>query len=125
MGSDPISARANYLWIRHAHYRITLRSWLRGLDKALIAIASALTFILTAMVAMVIYGMAQALALLLDATTSLWHRIEVIAAWQVISFRAGARIARGRAHAEGAALFRFAAYLRRLCGCAPTWRSRC
>jgi hypothetical protein len=77
---------ANYLDIRHSHFRITLRGWLKGLDKALIAIASALTFILTAMVAMVIYGMAQALALLLDASTSLWHRIEVISAWQVISF---------------------------------------
>ncbi len=77
---------ANYLGIRHSHFRITLRGWLKGLDKALIAIASALTFILTAMVAMFIYGMAQALALLLDATTSHWHRFEVIAAWQVISF---------------------------------------
>ena len=77
---------ANYLVIRHAHFRITLRGWLKGLDKALIAIASALTFILTAMVAMVIYGMAQALALLLDASTSHWHRIEVIAAWQIITF---------------------------------------
>lgn len=77
---------ANYLWIRHSHYRITLRGWLKGLDKALIAIASALTFILTAMVAMVIYGMAQALVLLLDPTTGHWHRIEVIAAWQLISF---------------------------------------
>ncbi len=77
---------ANYLWIRHAHYRITLRSWLKGLDKALVAIASALTFILTAMVAMVIYGMAQALVLLLDSGTSYWNRIEVICAWQVISF---------------------------------------
>jgi hypothetical protein len=77
---------ANYLGIRHAHFRITLRGWLKGLDKALIAIASALTFILTAMVAMVIYGMAQALALLLDASTSHWHRIEVIAAWQIITF---------------------------------------
>ena len=43
---------ANYLSIRHAHFRITLRDWLKGLDKALVAIASALTFILTAMVAM-------------------------------------------------------------------------
>jgi len=55
MGSDPVAGRTNYLGIRHSHFRITLRDWLRGLDKALIAIASALTFILTAMVAMVIH----------------------------------------------------------------------
>jgi hypothetical protein len=69
---------ANYLGIRHSHYRITLRGWLRGLDKALIAIASALTFILTAM--------AQALLLLFDASASLTQRIAVIAAWQGLSF---------------------------------------
>jgi len=77
---------ANYLGIRHSHFRITLRDWLRGLDKALIAIASALTFILTAMVAMVIFGMAQALALLVDPATRLAHRVEVIVAWQGLAF---------------------------------------
>ena len=77
---------ANYLGIRHAHFRITLRDWLRGLDKALIAIASALTVILTARVAMVIYGMAQALLLLPDPGADYWQRIEVIAAWQALSF---------------------------------------
>lgn len=77
---------ANYLGIRHSHFRITLRDWFRGLDKALIAIASALTFILTAMVAMVIFGMAQALLMLLDPATSLAHRVEVIGAWQCLSF---------------------------------------
>src|SRR4051812_3966872 len=77
---------ANYLGIRHSHFRITLRNWLRGLDKALIAIASALTFILTAMVAMVVFGMAQALLLLLEPTTSPAHRLEVIAAWQCLSW---------------------------------------
>ena len=66
---------ANYLDIRHSHYRITLRGWLKGLDKALIAIASTLTFILTAMVAMAVYGMAQALLLLLDPSASRAHRI--------------------------------------------------
>src|ERR1044072_7408499 len=84
--SAPISGTANYLGIRHAHFRITLRDWLRGLDKALIAIASALTFILTAMVAMVIFGMAQALALLVDPATRLAHRVEVIVAWQLVAF---------------------------------------
>jgi hypothetical protein len=77
---------ANYLGIRHSHFRITLRDWFRGLDKALIAIASALTFILTAMVAMVIFGMAQALLMLLNPASSLSHRIEVIGAWQCLSF---------------------------------------
>ena len=77
MGSDPVSGRTNYLGIRHSHFRTTLRDWLRGLDKALIAIASALTFILTAMVAMVIFGMAQALLLLLDPATSAAHLLFV------------------------------------------------
>lgn len=86
MGSDPISpGAAIYLGIRHSHFRITLRDWLRGLDKALIAIASALTFILTALVAMLIFGMAQALLLLLDPATGLAHRVEVIGAWQCLS----------------------------------------
>jgi hypothetical protein len=86
MGSDPISPRANYLWIRHSHYRITLRGWLKGLDKALIAIASALTFMLTAMVAMAIIGMAQTLLLLFDSSASPTQRMAVIAAWQGLSF---------------------------------------
>jgi len=77
---------ANYLGIRHSHFRITLRGWLRGLDKALIAIASALTFILTAMVAMLVFGMAQALLMLLDPATSAAHRVEIIGAWQCLSF---------------------------------------
>src|SRR5215510_14591208 len=76
---------ANYLGIRHSHFRITLRGWLRGLDKALIAIASALTFILTAMIAMAVVGMAQGLVLLSDSTASAAQRIAVIAAWQAIS----------------------------------------
>lgn len=75
----------NYFRIRNAHFRITLREWLRGLDKALIAIAAALTFILTALVAMVIFGMAQALVLLTDPATSITHRVAVIGAWQCLS----------------------------------------
>ncbi|HET9861962.1 MAG TPA: DUF6136 family protein [Steroidobacteraceae bacterium] len=77
---------SNYLAIRHAHFRITLRSWLQGIDKALIAIAAALTFILTAIVAMLVYGMAQALAMLPDPATPAAHRIAVITAWQGLSF---------------------------------------
>ncbi len=76
---------ANYLWIRHAHFRLTLLDWLKGLDKALVAIASALTFILTAMVVMAIVGMAQGLVLLSDPGASPAQRIAVIAAWQGIS----------------------------------------
>src|SRR5262245_51007649 len=76
---------ANYLSIRHSHFRFTLRGWLRGLDKALVAIASALTFILTAMVAMAVVGMAQGLMLLSEASASPVHRIAVVVAWQGIS----------------------------------------
>lgn len=76
----------NYLSIRHSHFRITLRGWLRGLDKALVAIAAALTFILTAIVGIAVVGMAQGLMLLSDAGARPAHRIAVIAAWQAISF---------------------------------------
>jgi hypothetical protein len=76
----------NYLAIRHAHFRITLRHWLEDLDKALIAIAAALTFILTAIVAMLVYGMAQALSKLADPATPPAQRIAVIVAWQALSF---------------------------------------
>jgi hypothetical protein len=77
---------ASYLAIRHWHFRITLRRWLRGLDKALLAIAAALTFLLTAIVAMIVYGMAQALSMLPDPATAPAQRIAVIAAWQALSF---------------------------------------
>ena len=77
---------ANYLDIRHAHYKLTLRGWLRGLDKALIALAAALTFILTALIAMAVFGMAQALLLLTDPSVDAWHRIGVVAAWPALSF---------------------------------------
>ena len=75
----------NYLAIRHSHFRITLRRWLQGLDRALIAIASALTFLLTAIVAMIVYGMAQALSMLADPATGPARRLAVIAAWQALT----------------------------------------
>ena len=76
----------NYHAIRTAHFRLTLKTWYRGLDKALLGLLAALTFILTAIVAMLVIGLAQALSLLKDAATDPWQRLLVIAAWQAITF---------------------------------------
>ena len=75
-----------YQALRNSHFRITLKSWFRGLDKAVIAIVVVLQFILTAIVVMVVYGLAQALSMLQAETTGRWDRILVVAAWQGISF---------------------------------------
>jgi Family of unknown function (DUF6136) len=75
-----------YQSLRTAHFRFTLKSWFKGLDKALIAIFAVLQFILTAIVSMLVYGLAQALNLLQDPNAQLWQRISVIAVWQFVSF---------------------------------------
>ena len=75
-----------YNALRSAHFRYTLKTWFKGLDKALIAIFAVLQFILTAIVGMVVYGLAQALSLMQDMQAPLWQRISVVAAWQFISF---------------------------------------
>ena len=75
----------NYQALRTAHFRVTLKSWFTGLDKALIAIVAVLQFILTAIVAMTVYGLAQALTLLYTETADLVDRILVVAAWQCLS----------------------------------------
>jgi Family of unknown function (DUF6136) len=76
---------ATYLDLRLSHYRLTLKAWFRGLDKALIASASALTFILTALLAALLFGLAQGLQLLVEPQTSLTLRAAVVAAWQAAS----------------------------------------
>lgn len=76
----------NYLGLRRAHFSVTLRAWFRGLDKALIALAASLTFILTAIVTMLIIGLAQGLALLADPATPVLWRLAVVLAWQAVSF---------------------------------------
>src|SRR4051794_11732760 len=76
----------NYLGIRYSHYRITLQTWFRGLDKALIAVASALTFILTALIGLLLYLLAEGLLQLADPLASLAHRSAVVVTWQVTSF---------------------------------------
>ena len=76
----------NYRALRNAHFRLTLKAWFRGLDKALIAAAAALTFMLTAIVTMLVYGLAQALELLADPAVGLLTRVAVVAGWQLVSF---------------------------------------
>ena len=75
----------NYPALRLAHFRLTLKSWFTGLDKALIALVTVLQFILTAIVAMMVYGLAQALALLVSDTATRVDRILVVATWQALS----------------------------------------
>jgi hypothetical protein len=52
-----------------------VRSISRGLDQALLGLAAALTFILTAIVALVAIGFARGLSLLQDAATDSWQRL--------------------------------------------------
>lgn len=75
----------NYQALRTAHFRLTLKSWFKGLDKAVIAIVAVLQFILTAMVAMAVYGLAQALTVLYTETAVTGDRLLVVAAWQGLS----------------------------------------
>jgi hypothetical protein len=75
----------NYQALRTAHFRLTLKSWFKGLDKVLLAIVAVLQFILTAIVVMTVYGLAQALTLLFTETPDPWDRILVVAAWQCLS----------------------------------------
>jgi len=76
---------ANYFDIRRRHFRLTLQDWYRGLDKALIATASALTFILSAIVLLLVVVLAQALHLLADPHTPAGVRAAVIVGWQAAS----------------------------------------
>jgi len=77
---------ATYLELRRSHFLFTLKTWFRGLDKALIAAASVLTFLLTAIVTMLVYGLAQALELLTNPAVDLPTRGAVVAGWQLVSF---------------------------------------
>lgn len=74
-----------YQSLRAAHFRLTLIDWFKGLDKALLGLAAALTFILTAIVAMLTYGLAQGLSLLQRPDTDVSQRLLVVASWQAVS----------------------------------------
>lgn len=76
----------NYAALRQAHFRITLKAWWAGLDKALIALLAALQFMLTALITLAVYGLTQGLTLLLEPGTDLRHRVAVVVAWQALSF---------------------------------------
>ncbi len=76
----------NYHALRFAHFRITLKTWFRGLDQALIAIVAVLQFILTAVVAMLVVGLAQALGLLADPAAPPGWRLAVVSGWLAVSF---------------------------------------
>jgi len=76
----------NYLGLRKAHFRTTLKAWFRGLDQAIVAIVAVLQFILTALVTMVVVGLAHALGLLASPGTSLAVRAAVACGWLAVSY---------------------------------------
>jgi hypothetical protein len=76
----------SYFDLRLSHFRHTLKNTLRGLDKTLLAVFSALTFLLTALVTVLLIGLGQALVLLIQEGTDLAIRLAVICAWQAASF---------------------------------------
>jgi uncharacterized protein DUF6136 len=75
----------NYLGLRNAHFRITLKAWFRGLDQAVVAIVAVLQFILTAVVIMAVVGLARALALLASPASSWEVRAAVVCGWLAVS----------------------------------------
>jgi hypothetical protein len=75
-----------YQELRNAHFRFTLKTWFRGLDKAVVAIVAVLQFILTAIATMTIIGLAMGLRLLLDPRIGLWQHVLIVVAWQCVSF---------------------------------------
>jgi hypothetical protein len=72
----------NYQALRMRHFRLTLKSWFKGLDKAVIAVVAVLQFILTAIVTMLVYALAQGLTLLYSEAADPLDRILVVVAWQ-------------------------------------------
>ena len=75
-----------YLRLRQSHFQITLKAWFRGLDKAVLAVVAVLQFILTAIVTMIILGLALALSALDQPETGLSLRVAIVGAWQGVSF---------------------------------------
>jgi hypothetical protein len=87
--NEPVTDAAitpGYLALRTAHFRFTLKTWYRGLDKALLTIVGVLSFILAGILALLILAMTRALALLITPDATLPQRAAVIVGWQVLSY---------------------------------------
>jgi len=76
----------SYHLLRRLHFRLTLKAWLRGLDKALLAFAGVLPIGFLGVLAVFVLVQANALERLLDAATPLAQRIAIVAGWQAVTF---------------------------------------
>jgi hypothetical protein len=75
-----------YHQLRRLHFRITIKAWLRGIDKALLAFAGVLPIGILAVLAVFVLVQAEALRTLLRADAPLEQRLAVIVAWQFVTF---------------------------------------
>jgi hypothetical protein len=75
-----------YQQLRRLHFRITIKAWLRGIDKAFIAFAGVLPIGFLAVLAVFVMVQADALRLLVHVDTPAAQRFAVIAGWQGATF---------------------------------------
>jgi hypothetical protein len=75
-----------YYQLRRLHFRMTIKAWLRGIDKALLAFAGVLPIGIVAVISVFVLVQADALRTLLRADAPLEQRLAVIAAWQLVTF---------------------------------------
>jgi len=75
-----------YYQLRRLHFRNTIKAWLRGIDKALLAFAGVLPIGILAVLAVFVLVQAEALRTLLRAEAPIEQRLAVIVAWQFVTF---------------------------------------
>jgi hypothetical protein len=75
-----------YHQLRRLHFRITIKTWLRGIDKTLLAFAGVLPIGIVAVIAVFVLVQVEALRTLLREEAPLEHRLAVIVAWQFVTF---------------------------------------
>jgi hypothetical protein len=75
-----------YYQLRRLHFRMTIKAWLRGIDKALLAFAGVLPIGILAVISVFVLVQADALRTLLRAGAPLEQRLAVVAAWQFVTF---------------------------------------
>ena len=75
-----------YYQLRRLHFRTTIKTWLRGIDKALLAFAGVLPIGILAVLAVFVLVQAEALRTLLRVEAPIEQRLAVIVAWQFVTF---------------------------------------
>jgi hypothetical protein len=76
----------SYYQLRRLHFRTTIKAWLRGIDKALLAFAGVLPIGILAVLAVFVLVQAEALRTLLRAEAPIEQRLAVVVAWQFVTF---------------------------------------